>query len=224
MRDHFWKGLPGPSPRGARLLRPFANALVRTLWSVRVHHSDRVPATGPVILASNHTGFLDGPLLYGLVGRPVHAIVKEEMFVGVVGRALSALGQIPVDRFRYDIAAVKDALAVLDNERVLAIYPEGTRGAGDFERIKPGVAYMAMCTGAPVVPVACLGIRSTGGSTGSLPKPRARLDVVFGDPVSLDPVGWPRRRSAVRSEAALLGERLIAHVRYATQETGRSLP
>lgn len=224
MKDHYWKGLWGPSRSGARAWRPVATALVRTLWSVRTYGRHHVPASGPVILASNHTGILDGPLLYGVTPRPVHTIVKYEIFRGVVGRALTALGQIPVDRFRTDIAAVKNALAVLEREDVLAIYPEGERGAGDFTSIKPGVAYLALCTGAPVVPVACLGIRESGRSTGSLPPPRARLDVVFGRPFRVEPIAWPRDRVRVREHAAALGEQLIAHLRHALQLTGGRLP
>ena len=224
MRDHYWKGLWGPPRRGTRTLRPAAAALMRTIWSVREHGSHHVPASGPVILASNHSGLLDGPLLYGMAPRPVHTLVKHEVFRGVLGRALTALGQIPIDRFRTDIVAVKNALAVLEREDVLAIYPEGARGAGDFSVIKPGVAYLALCTGAPVVPVACLGIRESGRSTGSLPPPRARLDVVFGRPLRTQPITWPRDRARVRQYAVALGEQLVNHLRDAVRLTGGRLP
>ncbi|HZC25875.1 MAG TPA: lysophospholipid acyltransferase family protein, partial [Actinopolymorphaceae bacterium] len=127
-------------------MRPLAGGAVRTFWSVRVHDRHHVPAGGPVILASNHAGVLDGPIVCGVVRRPVHALVKQEMFRGAVGGALRRLGQIPVDRFAVDVAAVKACLAVLDRGDALAIYPEGRRGAADFATMKPGVAYLALCT------------------------------------------------------------------------------
>ncbi len=71
-----------PATRLLRLLRPPAARLVRTRWSVDVHHADRVPETGGVILASNHIGIIDGPLLAVLSPRPVHALTKQEMFAG----------------------------------------------------------------------------------------------------------------------------------------------
>ena len=220
----YWRAEDGPPRRVLRLVRPFGSRLVRTTWKVRVHDAHHVPESGPVILAANHIGFLDGPLVWAAVRRPVHALVKREMFRGVVGRALRAIGQIPVDRQAVDIAAVKACLAVLERGDVLAIYPEGTRGAGDFSTIKPGVAYLALCTGAPVVPVACLGTRQPGRPVGSVPRPRSRLDVVFGRPVRLDLTPWPRRQALVREQARWLQKWLMAHVGYACEKTGQALP
>lgn len=220
----YWRGSPGPPRGGARLLGPIGKALVRTAWDVHVHGRERVPSTGPVILAANHTGFLDGPLVYATMDRPVYALVKMEMFHGLVGRALTALGQIPVDRFRVDMAAVRSSLAVLERGDLLAIYPEGSRGAGDFSTIRSGAAYLGLCTGAPVVPVACLGVRAPGRSTGSLPAVRARLDVVFGEPITLPLTGWPRRQDTVREHTLQLRDTLVEHVRRACELTGRVLP
>lgn len=220
----YWRDVAGPSRSGARVFRPLAYALVRGLWEVHVHRPELVPTHGPVILAANHLGLLDGPLLYALIRRPVHALIKQEMFSGTLGRLLRGLGQIPVDRSATDPAAVKACLAVLEGQGVVAIYPEGNRGRGDFGRIKPGVAYLGMCTGAPIVPVACLGTRADGRSIESVPAPRARMDVVFGRPVVLDTLPWPRRRDVVRAAASRLRDVLAAHVESATALTGRALP
>lgn len=220
----YWRADDGPPRRGLRLARPLGAGLVRTAWRVRIHDAHHVPAAGPVILAANHVGFLDGPVVWAAVRRPVHALVKQEMFRGVLGRVLRGMGQIPVDRQAVDVAAVKACLAVLERGDVLAIYPEGTRGAGDFSTIKPGVAYLALCTGAPVVPVACLGTRQPGRPVGSVPRPRSRLDVVFGPPVRLDLTPWPRRQTVVREQARWLQKWLVAHVGYACERTGQTLP
>lgn len=220
----YWRDTPGPPRRGARLLGPLGKTLVRAAWDVRVHGRERVPSEGPVILASNHTGFLDGPLLYATMPRPVYALVKMEMFHGIVGRALTALGQISVDRFRVDMAAVRSSLAVLERGDLLAIYPEGTRGAGDFAQIRSGVAYLGLCTGAPIVPVVCLGVRAAGRSTGSVPSLRERLDVVLGEPIRLPVTPWPRRQDTVREHTLQLRDTLVEHVRHACELTGRALP
>jgi 1-acyl-sn-glycerol-3-phosphate acyltransferase len=220
----YWSGADGPPRRGAQVLRPIATALVRTAWDVRVYDRHHVPTGGAVILAANHTGFLDGPLVYAVAARPVHALIKREMFRGALGSLLRKVGQIAVDRSVVDPAAVKSSLAVLDRGGALAIYPEGTRGAGDFTAIKPGVAYLGLCTGAPIVPVAILGTRVPGRSVGSIPSVRSRLDVVFGPALSIDPVPWPRRRQVVREHAMVVRTKLAEHLRHACALTGRSLP
>ncbi|GAA2757865.1 lysophospholipid acyltransferase family protein [Actinopolymorpha rutila] len=220
----YWHDVPGPPRRGLVASRPVVERLVRATWKVRVHDDHHVPSTGPVILASNHVGILDGPLLCAVARRPVHAIVKKEMFRGAVGRALRGMGQIPVDRRATDPAAVKAALAVLHRGDALAIYPEGARGAGDFTVIKSGVAYLALCTGAPVVPVVCLGTRLSGASIGSVPPARSPVDLVFGPPVTLPRTDWPRRQDVVREQAQWLQKWLVGHLRYACELTGRGLP
>ncbi|MEQ7125746.1 lysophospholipid acyltransferase family protein [Actinopolymorpha sp. B11F2] len=220
----YWRGTPGPPDRPIRLTRRPSSGVLKLAWSIRVHDRHHVPGDGPVILASNHLAILDGPVLAAAMARPVHALVKKEMFRGLLGKALRRLGQIPVDRGTADVGALKAALAVLDRGDVLAIYPEGKRGPGDFTVIKPGVAYLALCTGAPVVPVACLGTRALGKSTGAVPSMRTRIDVVFGRPLVLEAVPWPRRREVVRQQASRLRQALIAHLREAVEVSGRAAP
>ena len=79
-------------------------------------------------------------------------------------------------------------------------------------------------TGAPVVPVAVLGTREPGGTTDSMPAAGSRLDLVFGEPVPVVPVPWPRRRDAVALLAEQLRARLARHVADACDLTGQSLP
>ena len=88
-----------PAHPAAGRLRPVAARLIRRRWPVSVHRADRVPATGGVILAANHVGIVDGPLLATYAPRPVHALTKREMFDGRLGGFLRATGQIPLDRF-----------------------------------------------------------------------------------------------------------------------------
>ncbi|AYY13579.1 1-acyl-sn-glycerol-3-phosphate acyltransferase [Actinobacteria bacterium YIM 96077] len=215
-------GAAGPPDRAARRLRPLLSSVLRAAWRVRVHGGDVIPRQGPAILAANHTGFLDGPLLYSVVKRPVHALVKNEMFTPPLGWALRSLGQIPVDRFACDMPAVQSCLAVLQRGGLIAIYPEGTRGSGTFEQTKPGVAYVALRTGAPVIPVVGLGVR-TSSSVDGLPRLRSTIDVVFGEPIETTPIPWPRRRHVVRDHADLITEHLRAHVRDACALTGREV-
>jgi 1-acyl-sn-glycerol-3-phosphate acyltransferase len=183
---------------------------MRTGWSVRVHDAHLVPASGPVILAPNHTGFLDPPLLMGTSPRPIHCLGKQEIFRGPLGWFLRSIGQIPLDRSGTDRTALTAALAVLAAGRVLVVYPEGTRGSGNFTDMRRGLAWLAVRSSAPVVPVVAFGVGSRGTTLSALPPMRSRLEVVFGTPVDLPDVGV-RTRAAVEQANHRLHAALTAH-------------
>lgn len=208
-----------PLPRGAVRARRIGPFLLRPFWKITLHGAEHVPATGPVILAGNHNGFLDGPLIVGLSPRPVHFMVKQEMFKGPVGPALHWLGQISVDRHGADRAAIQAALGALEQGGVLGVFPEGTRSADDFATMHNGLAYFALRSGAPVVPVACLGSGARGTTISAMPKLRTRLDVVYGPPVEL---GRGTGRKAVDAASERLRDVLRAHIEQARRETGRA--
>src|SRR5690606_19743029 len=125
--------------------------LAHVVWRTEVLDAHHVPASGPVVVAANHIALLDGPLVHGVVPRPSHILVKREMFRGPVGWVLHAAGQIPVDRSN-GRPALAAALAVLRRGDVVGIFPEGMRGRGDASGSRAGVAWLAVNSGAPVVP------------------------------------------------------------------------
>jgi len=207
-----------------RLIRPLGAVALRRRYRLDQHNPEFVPRTGPVLLASNHVGYLDGPLLGALCPRPVHAMVKREMFVGRLGMGLTLGGQIPITRRRVDPRAVKLALRALRDDKVVAIYPEGTRGPGDGQFVKRGLAYLALCTGAPVVPVAVLGTRDPGKGIDWIPPAGQRMQIVYGEPVAVAAQPWPRRRDEVGALTAELQKMLIEHIADAVRLTGIRLP
>ncbi|HEX5918840.1 MAG TPA: lysophospholipid acyltransferase family protein [Nocardioides sp.] len=213
-----------PATRLLRLVRPPSARLVRTRWPVVVHHADRVPATGGAILASNHVGIIDGPLLAVFAPRPVHALTKQEMFAGRLGRFLRASGQIPLDRFHADPGAIRSCLRVVRDGGVAGIFPEGTRGDGELRRFHHGAAYLALVTGAPVVPVTMLGTRPPGGGANTLPRRGDTVDIVFGRPWRTTQHPWPRTREHVAATSVLLREHLLSELATALADTRRSLP
>lgn len=205
-------------------LRPLGRAVFRRRFDIRVHGDEHVPLTGPAIIASNHLGLMDGPLLAAFAPRAVHALTKKEMFEGRTGTFLRAVGQIPLSRYDVDPAAIKDCLKVLRDGGVVGIYPEGTRGDGEFRHFHTGVAYLALATGAPVVPLVMFGTRDPGGEVDSVPARGSRFDFVYGPPVYLERRPWPRTQAEVRRTAAELRNILVAHVVEAKAITGRELP
>lgn len=207
-----------------RLLRQVVRHPTRRRYGVRVHHAERVPSTGPVILAGNHLGWLDGPTMAIHSPRPVHALTKREMFVGRLGWLLRGAGQIPIDRFAPDLAAMKACLRVLRGGGVIGIFPEGARGTGEFTLFRRGAAYLAMTTGAPVVPVIFFGTRDPGADSHSRPARGGTVDVVFGQPWQLPARPWPRRKADVAAATESLREHLLRSLADAKTLTGRELP
>lgn len=210
---------------GEPLWGPAAAALLfRGLWRARMHDVHLVPDNGPVLLASNHLGLLDGPLLVATAPRFTVCLVKQELFDGAAGVVLRAARQIPVDRRRGDRVALGQALDVLAAGGVVGVFPEGTRGRGDAGELRQGLAWLALRSGAPVVPVACLGTRRTGESKGHLPRIGRRVDVVFGRPLDLRPRSGVPGRVALAEATAVLRDTMAAHVELAVARTGQPLP
>jgi 1-acyl-sn-glycerol-3-phosphate acyltransferase len=212
---------PPPGPRGAAVGRGIGIGLMNGLWRPRVLGAWRLPAQGPLILAGNHSHNIDGPMLIGTTPRPIHFLVKKQAFVGPLDPFLRSIGQIEIDRDNVDRAAITNALAVLARGGVLGIFPEGTRGDGDFAQLGAGLAFFAVRSGAPVVPVAVLGSARKGRMVAALPPLRARIDVVFGEPFEAGDGSGRRTRSALDAATARIQERLTAHLAEARKATGR---
>jgi len=197
--------------------------LCRLLGRVQLTGLELLPATGPAILAVNHTSFMDGPLLFGLIDRPVTFLVKAEAFepaAGLAGRLLVAGGQLPVRRYRIDPAPVRYGLDLLRAGGVLGMFPEGSRGAGLATPVRPGVGYFAVKTGAPVLPVAVLG---SGRTVRTVARPP--VEIRFGAPLTFPAAGPVLNRSrwlaAAESVRQALAELVAAAAADLVSEAAR---
>jgi 1-acyl-sn-glycerol-3-phosphate acyltransferase len=154
----------------------------RPMFRLRVHHRERVPAQGPVVVVANHSAFVDGPLLFGLLGRRTVFLVKQEMFHGPFAWVLPRIGQVPVRRGTADRRPLTSALDVLRGGGLVAVFPEGTRTGGDVAAAQHGAAWLARTAGALVLPIVCRGTRRPDGAGRRF---RPRVDVLVGEPLTL---------------------------------------
>ena len=136
-------------------------------------HLDRIPATGPAIIACNHISYLD-PLTNGdalvRTGRRPRFLAKEDLFqIPIVGRALRGAGQIPVSRGSRDRSSLDRAVAALGRGEVIVVYPEGTvtkREDGLPMEAKTGTVRLALRTGVPIIPMASWGSHAVWQKSG----------------------------------------------------------
>lgn len=212
-----------PSEFGPRWARWIGRFLARIIWDTNVAGKNRMPTDGPVVLVANHIGVLDGPLLLGVSPRPVHFLVKEEMFWGPIGWVLKKAGQISVDRGS-GLSALQAGLGVLKRGGVVGVFPEGVRGRGTVAQARAGAAWLAIQGKATVVPVAILGTRRTGESVGHVPRPRRKLAMIIGHPVEMPATEDRSRREAVALATVAIQNGLADLVSRAVTATRIALP
>jgi len=215
------RGMP---EKGLKTLRRYAQPWLDRRWEIHQRGEHHVPKEGPAILASNHIGWLDGPILFLKAPRPAHALVKSEAFVGRIGKLLTYAGQIKIVRGRTDVGALRTAADALAAEQAVIVYPEGTRGDGELRQIKPGLAWLALVSGAPVVPVAIFGTREPGADSESRPARGARIDVVYGEPIRFPATPWPRTPEMLDDVSEQILERMREHLTWAKGAAKRGLP
>ena len=130
---------------------------------MEVKGHENIPASGPVIVVSNHISNWDPMVVGSSIKRQVNFIAKEELFkIPVVGWLLKAWGVTPVKRGRGDREAISKSLKFLRDQRVIGIFIEGTRNKQDPNRMQkpqPGAAMLALKSGATVIPVVVVNTR-----------------------------------------------------------------
>lgn len=205
---------PAPSlhPATGRLQEP-ARAILRPLlrWYFRlvVRGADRVPRSGAAVLAANHQSMWDIPVLAGASPRPIVFMGEAGVFRSAVASwFFTRLGGFPVRRRAGDLMAIRAALTVVRSQRVLGIYPEGTRGRGVLLPFRTGAAWIALASGAPLVPAGISGTGEIVSGRVSVPR-RAWVQVTFGEPIAVAREPNPQRRL---DQASDLTDRLRSEV------------
>ena len=175
-------------------LRAFLTPFLMILFRPKVKGLRNVPATGPLIIASNHLSFSDSIFMPLVVPRKVTFLAKSEYFTSPGPKGLLkkltfiALGQVPVDRSggRRSEAALITGLKVLSEGKCLGIYPEGTRSPdGRLYKGRTGIARLAIESGAPIVPVAMFNTEKIQ-PTGQVIPNIQRVGMTFGEPMYFD--------------------------------------
>ncbi|QOJ14448.1 MAG: 1-acyl-sn-glycerol-3-phosphate acyltransferase [Planctomycetia bacterium] len=178
---------PAAAAQAPRLAYSFCRMVCRlvvhTFFRARVHHANRVPASGPVLLVCNHQSYVD-PVLAGQgLWRECHFMARDTLFRGYFERLIRFLNAFPVKRGTADIAAVKETLRRLRSGALVTVFPEATRSTdGSIAPMQAGVVLLARKTGAPLVPCMIDGAFEAWPRHAKLPRPR-RIVIAYGEPM-----------------------------------------
>lgn len=203
----------------ARTKEPdFVHEVVRVLtglWALaffraRTISSEKVPQSGPVILAPNHGSFMDHFFLGAFIRRKVQFMAKSQLFQPPLQWVYSHGGVFPLRRGHRDEEAFITARAILERGGAVAMYCEGTRSRDGklADRPKPGIGRLALESGAPIVPVAIHGsAKVRNWRKGEFPK----VTVQYGDPIQFERVNNPTRDQQMAVAEEIFDEIRVLH-------------
>ncbi len=164
---------------GYKLTTSFLRFIGSIWFNTKVIGKENIPIEGRCILAGNHLSYVDAYFLFKATKRPIHFLGKIELFQGPFKWFFQMMHLIPVDRSKKNPEAIKKATELLEKEKVIGIFPEGT-----FHKktlllpFKPGAIHLAEVTGAPIIPFA---IKSNF-------KFRSKSTITFGKPLYVDKI------------------------------------
>lgn len=162
----------------------FFRALFKLYFRWRAYNPERVPVSGPVILAANHASFIDPPLVGAGLPRLINYLARETLFhVPVLAAILRSWKVVPVDRDAGTGKGLKTILQRLGQGGAIILFPEGTRSKdGNLQPARSGIGLTVIKSKAPVVPVRVFGTFEAYGRNNKFPRPR-RLQVKYGKPL-----------------------------------------
>jgi len=204
-----------------QLSRIVVGPFLHTIWRPKVTGAQHVPASGGAILAANHLSVVDSVFLPLMMDRGVTFSAKSEYFTasGPAARLwaayLKATNQLQMDRdgARAAQATLEAALALLQAGNLFGIYPEGTRSPdGRLYRGRPGVGWLALKSGLPVIPVGMVGTRRVLPPGSVVPRP-GRIEIRIGAPLSFPPEVLGAAPGKARQ---LIAERVMTEIQKLT--------
>ncbi|RKZ25105.1 hypothetical protein DRQ29_06850 [bacterium] len=191
-----------------KIVRLIALIFFKLFSRLRVEGNNRLPSNEAFILAPNHFSNLDVFILSAAVNREIYTLGKKELFKNRFSRFLfTGLNGISVNRKGFCRQTLKTALDILQQNKVLAVFPEGyVSGNGTLGRFKDGTAKLALDAKVPVIPVAIIGSNRLLPLGKKIPRPH-RVIVKFGKPIVADFSN--SNREAIKEYTSMINNEII---------------
>ncbi len=158
--------------------------ILKIIFRMKVYGRENIPASGRLIICSNHLSYIDPVFTDSCVKRQICYMAKAQLFTNrFVSAVVTWFNAYPVNRGAFDRQALRNSVAILNAEQIIGLYPEGTRSTDGIIRAgHKGVGLISIMAESPVLPVAITGTNMI------IRKPHKRLffpqvKIAFGKPV-----------------------------------------
>ncbi len=166
-----------------RLIQQVVTQVVSVSGGIRATGRGDFPASGGVILLSNHLSHLDVFVLGLLLPRPLNYVARSTLFVPGLGFLIRSVGGFAIQRDGRGSEGFKETLRRVRAGGIVTFFPEGTRSPdGDLKALKPGIVALAGRAGVPIIPAAIAGTFESWPKSRAFPRPHP-IRVHYGKPI-----------------------------------------
>lgn len=188
-------------------------SIVWSLWTVMfrpvIEGAENIPTSGPIVIAPVHRSNVDFALAIFITPRKTFFMAKDSLWkVPFLRWMISTMGAFPVKRGTADRESLDKARSVLRDGQPLVLFPEGTRQSGPtVSELHMGAAFVALHTGAQIVPVGIAGTEEVMPKGAKFPRPH-RISIVVGKPIEVPEATGRVPRSDIQDTTDRLREAL----------------
>ncbi|TVM03801.1 MAG: hypothetical protein CV087_03600 [Candidatus Brocadia sp. WS118] len=190
------------------VLKATGVVLLKVFFHIQVHNAGYIPRKGPLIVAANHFSYMDPVVLQSMFPRRIAFMMTEIYYEGRGKWLFQLLHCICVKEEGSNRAALKQGMEVLNNNGVLGIFPEGgVSREGRLQEGNPGIGFLAIKSGAPVIPAFISGTYKALPKGAKIPK-ISRITIIFGKPMTFAPVDDLEKKKGIEE----ITKSIMAHI------------